>query len=62
MLGGDERIAEDAVALLALYDTHCATEGCPNSEFTIRVPASIENPVVTCGGCEQLITDCVAIE
>lgn len=62
LLGEDEQIDSEAEELLALYDTHCATEGCPNGEFTIRVPAGVNNPVVICGGCGQLITDCVAIE
>lgn len=62
VLGADTQIPEDAVLLLARYDTHCATQGCPNGEFTIRLLAGIDAPLVTCGGCDNPVTDCSPVE
>lgn len=62
ILGVDDPLPESEDAVLALFDTHCLTEGCPNGGFTLRVPAAAVNPLVTCGACGNPITDCVAVE
>ena len=62
VLGEGEEIEPSGDLQLVLYDTHCATAGCGNGDFTIRVPAAAENPLITCGGCDSAIIDCTLIE
>ena len=62
IIGLNDPLVEGDGIEMARYDTHCETEGCPNGEFTYRVSAMAEGPVVICGGCDIPVADVVRVQ